>query len=645
MFTNQELIDMLPVAEVISAVEDMVRHYDRTGKYYDTNTNNHDFWNSSKYLVEKYFSLSPDFYDILEKIAKENYERLHVSCFDDEKEDYSSEKARIFDSICDYLVSEARKISENREQLRIPVGCSVDFKECVYAYKYLNKTEFYKDGGWGIAEEDGTVIVKNHLLKQPSNIYPLIENAKCPYCIIQDRDTKKFGVLSRLTFHEAIHCQYDKIEVIKYFKAQTIHFILKVLKNERIGCFDENCALLVECKYDDIVLNNGYLECIRDGNYLIYDTLGKNSFDSILEGKKDLYDVEGTLLLGGYDHLEVETDIFKFYFGTTYKDYYVEETDIYDQPYKLSKLRLDYQNSLCLVLDKNFKTIIKNKNGYYQLRKGRIINSKEELIGIVPSAFLFKYKVDLSELTDGFIYLHDDNAEQYLIPRYIIEDLNSPEELDELRNREFELDRLLSPSDSSDLPPALLYDDFADVYNEDSIVTIIKLSNDNEVDWVEYVNEINTIFYTTRIFRKGRKYGLYDIDGLKPALYDAVTRNTPDGKMYVALLERCQDKIMQASTNPNYSRRANRYIRYYRLGEDGTLTRIEDDWETFNPAKCDWCPSEFLDLYCDYSGESYGGRYENDGHEWTDEDAWDAMTDGMYGDYPGPGWDPESFGY
>ena len=33
------------------------------------------------------------------------------------------------------------------------------------------------------------------------------------------------------------------------------------------------------------------------------------------------------------------------------------------------------------------------------------------------------------------------------------------------------------------------------------------------------------------------------------------------------------------------------------------------------------------------------------GYEWTDEDAWDAMTDGQYGDYPGSGWDPEMFGY
>lgn len=37
--------------------------------------------------------------------------------------------------------------------------------------------------------------------------------------------------------------------------------------------------------------------------------------------------------------------------------------------------------------------------------------------------------------------------------------------------------------------------------------------------------------------------------------------------------------------------------------------------------------------------------YCPDPNEWTDEDAWDAMTDGQYGDYPGSGWDPEQFGY
>jgi len=37
-------------------------------------------------------------------------------------------------------------------------------------------------------------------------------------------------------------------------------------------------------------------------------------------------------------------------------------------------------------------------------------------------------------------------------------------------------------------------------------------------------------------------------------------------------------------------------------------------------------------------------KYDND-KLLTDEDAWDTKTDGVYGDYPGSGWDPEMFGY
>ncbi len=41
-----------------------------------------------------------------------------------------------------------------------------------------------------------------------------------------------------------------------------------------------------------------------------------------------------------------------------------------------------------------------------------------------------------------------------------------------------------------------------------------------------------------------------------------------------------------------------------------------------------------------YVEEEYESNYE-----WTDEDAWDVMTEGDSGDYPGPGWDMERFGY
>lgn len=39
-------------------------------------------------------------------------------------------------------------------------------------------------------------------------------------------------------------------------------------------------------------------------------------------------------------------------------------------------------------------------------------------------------------------------------------------------------------------------------------------------------------------------------------------------------------------------------------------------------------------------------RYaEQEPYEWTEEDSWDAMTDGMYGDYPDGDVDYEALGF
>ena len=38
--------------------------------------------------------------------------------------------------------------------------------------------------------------------------------------------------------------------------------------------------------------------------------------------------------------------------------------------------------------------------------------------------------------------------------------------------------------------------------------------------------------------------------------------------------------------------------------------------------------------YDEYEDEYDDDAYECDGYEWTEEDSWDALTDGMYGDMP-----------
>ena len=39
------------------------------------------------------------------------------------------------------------------------------------------------------------------------------------------------------------------------------------------------------------------------------------------------------------------------------------------------------------------------------------------------------------------------------------------------------------------------------------------------------------------------------------------------------------------------------------------------------------------DSYEEYNDYECGG-YDDGGYEWTEEDSWDALTDGMYGDMP-----------
>lgn len=63
-----------------------------------------------------------------------------------------------------------------------------------------------------------------------------------------------------------------------------------------------------------------------------------------IEGKRDLFDEEGTLLIGGYDNLMVDYQYLKFYFGTSYEYYKDEETDFQGYPVPLSKVCLNFEN-------------------------------------------------------------------------------------------------------------------------------------------------------------------------------------------------------------------------------------------------------------------------------------------------------------
>ena len=247
--------------------------------------------------------------------------------------------------------------------------------------------------------------------------------------------------------------------------------------------------------------------------------------------------------------------------------------------------------------------------------------------------------------------MHNFYGEQYLVPSIIMEGFTSPEYKEDFIIREQKAEKesrdffkRLGVEDeviNKEFRNAFRFVDFQDMYKDDSIVTIMNCKN-NMISWIDTVNEIDVLNNCIHVYRKGSKYGFYNENGLQGALFDAISNESPDGKICVAMFEYIDRLSVPDSNNLNFINNSFKYIHYYTFN-DGELTRIEDDWNIFNPTKCKWIPYDFLD-------DNYDIAYSHDGfycntEEWTDEDAWDAMTDGMYGDYPGSGWDSEMFGY
>ena len=597
MFTYQKLIDKLSVEEVNTIVKRMVDNYDLTGKY-------HDIYYYGEEFIKKYFNLSPEFLSLMDDFAQKEFDQnptLRLSLFEDDEQrgkNVELEKGQIYSSLMNYLESKARKILDNREHLRIPVGATIDFKECMLSNKYLGKVEFYKDGGWGIAEEDGTVLVKNHLTRQPSKIRSLyydygwsyIDN---PFRIIQDRDTNKYGILSYESFHEIVHCLYDELEVFDYYKDSTRHFCIMAKKSNKWGCFDERCALIIDFEYEIINIVSGFFECIRTAEY----HLDESSFEYEIGGKKELYDDEGTLLIGGYDNLFIDYKYFKFYFGTYYENY-GGRTDSQGYQVGASKVKLNFGMSKCLVLDREFKTIINNGDGVFWMPKGLRFQSVEQIENYVPSGYLLNYSVDLRDYNNLFIYLHSHYKEQNLFPNYIKEEFSSPEEQDNIIDLQSKV-----YGDSRKRLQAFLGENKKEQDKDDSLVTIIRLSDDKRILWIDYANEIvgsKCWLHAYRIYRMGKKYGVFDSDGLKPALFNAInaiTTESPDQKLYIASFEYCRNSNKE-NNNPNYIGRKHLLIHYYKI-DDGKYISVEDDWETFNPRKCKWYPDDFDEVYDD----------------------------------------------
>jgi hypothetical protein len=563
----KEIENMLPIAETKSAIEEMISNYDLTGKYLD--------FLKERTFYSKYFPPKSNFTEFLNEYAQKKCETGNPNPWDKSEPKIESIKLAIQRSILEYLTDKAKLVSENREHLRIEAGRTINYNDCIFHYPYMGNIEFYKDGGWGIGTENGIVLLKNHLMSQPSKIYPLFGDKNSHLRIIQDRDTKKYGVLSLNTFQEVIHCHYDKIVIDSFYDGDGYdaierHF-LKTLKDNKWGCFDDNCALLINCLYHDIRYINGYYEGIRDGDYLTYDKFpdgyDNKYYGSIYVGKKDLYDSNGLLQIGGYDELEFDEDYLLFYWGTSYKRYYVKESNIDGGSIKLSKLKLSYERAQCLVVDKNFVSITKNKGESFRVSKGHVYNSLEDLKTIIPLSILYPYKVSLY-LNEGFVYLWHEGAGSFVYT-------------------EWEGEFFFHGSG------------WKDKLIEDDITIIIHYTNEMDEEWRTSVNEVGIIDYELINDRKyfyyriGSKYGFFSKQGFSYKMFDAIIENV-NHDFFVAQIDR--------NVNPDdaYEKEIDTRILYYKEIANDVYMKLDSIDDIYNSGRLA-CTIPISFPYTDYT--------------------------------------------
>ena len=502
------------------------------------------------------------------------------------------QKEDIYEALLAHIAQFARSQRAQRVFSRLHIDDKVCLDKLVSYSLFDDLVEFYKDGGWGIADVHGKVIVKNHLISQPSKTQRLFKDNNSPFLIIQDRDTELYGVLSLKTYKEVIHCLYRTIEVIEYRNDNTMKYLIKVMQNGKWGCYDDNCSFIIECRYDIIDVINGLIECGRDGDILFpYD----NNKDHIYNGVKDLYNSDGFLMLGGYNHLEIhDNKYFKFYFGTIY-----ERISMY--PFGC---RINGNHSLCLVLDTHFNSIIINNGRSFQMPLGKVFQSKQDLESFCPQEFLLPGCVDLSDYP-SFVYIKRYDVDHFFISNYI-----------EGSVREVLDDFILEKGR------------WVDEYIEDDEVIIIRVSEDGKFSWRAKVNELGPLCNLGHLYRLGDKVGYY-WNSMSNPLYSAISTDYHNGIVYAA--EIIYQKGGQA--NSSFIDYSNNIIQFYEISADG-VKKIEEQRSVFNPRDHNWFPYDFLERtgLNDIGGGAYDS--EDDGYRWTLEDSWDAMTDGMYGDMP-----------
>lgn len=455
--------------------------------------------------------------------------------------------------------------------------------------EYGNLIEFHHDGGWGVVDQNGVVLISNHLITKASNCHPLFHPIISSYVTNQlyvstDRDTGLEGIISINPLKELLPCKY-KIESMEGMRDGNYIFAFRALsKNGLWGCYNDRGKKIAKFKYQTIEFNQGFIECGRDGIFHLQDhDNGDGGWDTIFDGTKDLYDLDGHLILGGFTEFKYLEgyNLYLFYFGT-----YKTPTPYDVGDFTIDKYYTCYEEAKCLILDKDFNIFLNEEKICI---KGRTIDSLEE----IPSSCLVNGKV--------------------------LEVLNNHVVSDETEFKNAE--------DIDGLP----------CYETETRKIVTFFNDSGHVEWRKAVDDYYGWSHPELVLID-EKVGFLKSTGIEMSFYDAISKDSNEnGNFFAAKTVKLSAKeAKKMESNPNLQKDKRRAIQYYLVSMQDAPKRLEDNWETFNPNNISWFPDDFLEkmgVYCD--GEYVDDYYEQDNGKscgWSFEELEDAYMDALEND-------------
>lgn len=275
---------------------------------------------------------------------------------------------------------------------------------------------------WGILTIDGFEVVR---IKYSSSLPKQFDKE----IIVKDAESECFGLLAP-DGSEMIPTIYEHLldsedDGLFYFGCGGFKdedhptFFSGDINGALWGVVTCNGKRVIDAKYQNFKIQSGFIVAGRDGHYFPDDDNDDyNWYGSIFSGVYDLYNKEGELLIGGFREFEFDerNGIFIFFFGGEWKEYPAFDDDWNN--IHITGCRFERGIDLWLILDKDFKTILRDKDGKSkQFEKGFIgkIEIKKE-----DNKIKHIYNMPIELMAKGFshvainsIIINDGNSEYH----------------------------------------------------------------------------------------------------------------------------------------------------------------------------------------------------------------------------------------